>query len=398
MGRKAHLSVQESQVSGPCPYDLKTLEELVCFPTEWRTGRPSASAQELALRLLHVPEPQQREAEVEANRRRLREAAGERAEPRERSFGRVLAVTADGGGGLGLGIAGSEPGRLRENPLGRDGTAEPLQRDPVEELRVCVGPPRVPAEQRELGGRVETVERRRRLEPRDERRQPGRLARVEQVARTDREDRVGLDLSRRAPLAGGLGVASGPEVRQPQVEAHGAALRPERRELLEPTLRAPRPAGEREPDPSLDRAVAPEDARRVATAAVGVEDAGSAQGPGLRVGADAQVEDERRRPLPAATSVVAARQHAGPYGDRRGRHCGDGDEGEDPHPRRHAFHGNAVAILTTCPRSSRASSSTRRPHASCSSATRTPCWSTCAARTSGPAATSPAPSSCRYAS
>ena len=87
-----------------------------------------------------VSEPEQAQPEVEADGRRPREAAGERAEPRERPLGRLLAVAADRGGRLGLGVARRQPGRLGEGALGRARASEPLERDAVEQLRAGVGP------------------------------------------------------------------------------------------------------------------------------------------------------------------------------------------------------------------------------------------------------------------
>ena len=138
---------------------------------------------------------------------------------------------------------------------------------------------------------------------------------MKQIVRAHPEDRVGLDPRRRAPLARGLRIPAGPEVREPEVQAHSAAPRLERGELLQPALCAARPAGEREADPGLQGAVALKDAGRVRAA----ETPRAAQVPGLAIGADAQVQDERRRALATPALVISAGQDSGRRRPRRRR-------------------------------------------------------------------------------
>src|SRR5687768_7525898 len=97
-----------------------------------------ASEVQLPLGVVDAAEPQQEHAEMEAHRGRARELARKRAQPGEGALRGVLAIAADRSGHLGLGVPGRESGGGRVLTLGRKRTAEPLQREAVEQFRPYV--------------------------------------------------------------------------------------------------------------------------------------------------------------------------------------------------------------------------------------------------------------------
>src|SRR2546423_11100663 len=96
---------------------------------------------------------------METDGLRARKRAGERAEARKGEGGPFLVEEADGGGDARLRIARRERGGGRVLPLGRHGSLEPLERDPVEQLRPHVGTPGRPRQRRELRLRRSAGER-----------------------------------------------------------------------------------------------------------------------------------------------------------------------------------------------------------------------------------------------
>ena len=123
----------------------------------------------------------------------------ERAESAERALGSVLVELPHGAGDLRLHVAGIPARRPIEDAPRRDGPPDPLQADAVQEL---LTKPAV------LGGDAERLELTRgrklrdpggRREGGDERRQPAREVRVQQVAGDDGVGRVGLAQNRASP-------------------------------------------------------------------------------------------------------------------------------------------------------------------------------------------------------
>ena len=80
-----------------------------------------------------VPEVNQQEPEVKANRLGAREAAGDRAELGERDRRAVLVVETDGRRDLRLGVAGCQLRSGGEDALGGDWTKRSLEPDPLGE-------------------------------------------------------------------------------------------------------------------------------------------------------------------------------------------------------------------------------------------------------------------------
>jgi sulfur-carrier protein adenylyltransferase/sulfurtransferase len=306
---------------------------------------------------------------VEADGRRLRERAREGAEPRERALRGVLAVAADRSRHAGVHVSGGEGGGGGELPLGRDGPAEPLQREAVEELCADVVAARSPLERAQLRGRRHRGETLRRRELGDEERQPRWRVRMQEVVGANRRRRVGVHPDGRPPGTERLLVAARPEARQADVQLHDAAVWEAAAEPLEPGEAAVGPRGERPSDLRLSRfegrerprrrsktlAGDPEPAALLRVFAPGVEVLAAPERLGLRVRPDAEVEHERRVPRPyvgdsRALIVVFRAQHRYAERDDDGEQSGSGDEGDDPSPGAHrpatiAAHRVGAAIL-----------------------------------------------------
>ena len=197
-----------------------------------------AGEAELALALgectgLGPGQPEQHEAEVEPDRGSVCIALRERAEARERGGRLGLVEAADGCSDLRLRIAGIDSGGCVVLPLGRDATPEPLERDPVQELRVRVLLGRVLGQELELARRREPGEAGRRREARDEQRLAWWESRMQGIVRTLGRHGVRLGGRRSAPGRGRLSAVAGPEVRVAEVEQDERVLRVLLRESLE---------------------------------------------------------------------------------------------------------------------------------------------------------------------
>ena len=128
---------------------------------------------------------------METDGLRVREAANQRAEVRERQGRPVLVVEPDGRGGERLGVGRRESRSRLELAFGRDG-AQRL-------LKGCAAQKPGLNRARRLG------------EARDERREPGRGVRVTEILRAHRRRRVGLDPLCVQPRPGPVGLLAGQE-------------------------------------------------------------------------------------------------------------------------------------------------------------------------------------------
>src|SRR3954468_22188976 len=117
---------------------------------EQGVGRLPVGLLELLARLLDLRRPEQEHPEVEADGLRVREDAGQRAEPAERGRGVCLVEAADRDGDACVGVVRREAGGRGELALGGERPAELLQRGPVEQLRVRAAPRRPRSEGRHL--------------------------------------------------------------------------------------------------------------------------------------------------------------------------------------------------------------------------------------------------------
>src|SRR5438067_6933330 len=243
-----------------------------------------------------------------------------------------LCEPSDCGRNARFGVVRGEACRRGELPLRRDAPAEPLQRDAVEELRPRVRAPRRAGERGQFLGRAQPRDRGRRAEARREGRQPGdRQARMEQVGGVDRCRGIGLRRLGDPPGGNGIGGPPGPVVREPEMELGRRALRRRDDELLQPVEAGVRPPGEGRADPRVERAVAVEDPRCRRALSTVVEHARPAQRRRLWIGAEAEVEQERRKSLPGLrhadrTALLTARLQEGDSDRRAGRGAGRDDD------------------------------------------------------------------------
>ncbi len=315
----------------------KLLQEQSGLTAERRVRAFPSREPELARPSLDLAEPEQQQAEVEADGRGMRELLGQRPEPGERPLRMVLVEAADGCGNLGLGVVRRERGRLCEDPLRRERPSEPLERDPVQKLRPNTPPAR---ERRELTLGSKAREGGGRVEARHERREPAVVAGVEEVVGADRGERVRRGALRLPPGGERSLLPAGPEQRDPEVERDERAVGVARSEPAQPLERPVGPRRHRRPRLGVERVVAGEDRSGCARVPVRVERRSPPQGDSLGVPAHAEVELERR---PAAEtrrrggpSVPSRAEH------NRGCHCtrsGDGDAadgGVDARTRSHA--------------------------------------------------------------
>ena len=138
---------------------------------------------------------------MEAHRRRLRKAPGERAEPGEGLRRATLVKASDRSGDLRLGVAGRElRGGVVLTP-GRESVAEPLESEAVEKLRAGIVAPGASRQSSELGRRLEAGEPGGWAEARHEERLAGREVGMERVVGP--LSRRGVGLRPRGPLPGG---------------------------------------------------------------------------------------------------------------------------------------------------------------------------------------------------
>ena len=137
------------------------------------------------------------------------------------------------------------------------------------------------AQRLELARGRELRQRRRRGERRDERGQPAREVRVEQVPGDDRVRRVRLGLERGAPCLHRIALVR-PQAREAEMELDDRDLRVELRELLEAVERPLRPRGERRADLRLERVVLREERRRLVDLPALVERRARARDPAPR--------------------------------------------------------------------------------------------------------------------
>jgi hypothetical protein len=268
-----------------------------------------------------------------------REAPRERPEARKGGTRATLVEADDGGGDLRFGVSWREGRGCVVLAPCRQRTAEPLEREPVEELGLDV-PPECPApEEGELPRGREAQERLWRREARDEKRPAPREVRVEEVVSSHRRGRVRLDGRGGTPCFDSRSVAARPEAGEAEVQLHEGVTRMPRGELLQALQARVRPAGEQVSDACLDRVVASEDPLRLLAAVRGVEALGATQGDCLRVCANPELEDEGRHalPRPSPTPVLVA------AGDHRERdRSGSGEQGQNGHEYDHARAGAHV--------------------------------------------------------
>ncbi len=279
---------------------------------------------------------------METDGRGARKSARERAETRERRRRVALLVAADRVGDERVDVVRIELERVRERTPRRDGPAEPLQRDPVQEAaaHALVG-----TEGIELRGRRVPLDpiREARREDRQARRELG----VDEVVRADGVRRVRLDVARLAP-GGERTAGARPEAGQADVELDERAAGIERAELLDPIFSG-RPRGERRAELRLERVVTREDAAGLVAAALLVEGRGAPQVARLGVVADPERERERRKPLPRLRLGRRGQRLVGIVGRQHGR-TGDHDRrqrGERSHDESGAATGRHAANLAT---------------------------------------------------
>src|SRR5262249_990567 len=109
------------------------VEENAGLRREGRLRAVGDGKPKLLPRLRKKPQVDEEEPQMEANRLRVREATGERAELREGPFGVILVVATDRGRHLRLGAARVAGGRFGEQSLRRHGPQRGLERDPARE-------------------------------------------------------------------------------------------------------------------------------------------------------------------------------------------------------------------------------------------------------------------------
>ena len=338
---------------------------------------------------------------------------------RERAHRLALRERADGRGGLRDGVLRGERRRGRELPLGRDAAAQLPEREAVAQLRVDVGAARARGEDAQLAG---GARRRRKAEAETMRRQVRRDLRVEDVLGGHRLRRVGeLRLSTRCSCRDGVGRAARPEERPAEMELRERAPRVRRDEPLQRVEAAVRPArrrrrrsarrrewyrakiasGRRRALPCR-RSVSPRaERRRLGVAAdAEVEASAAAALPRLRHRAAAAVVVSPRVWSQVTATVPATASAAASRDDRRA-HAPGRSSARQPSPRaRTAIFPKVMPTYRELlaagagrdrrgRRRARARAPRRRPSRRSSS--------TCASPTSGPRATSPAPSTCRAA-
>ena len=283
---------------------------------------------------------------MESDRCGFRERARERPESGERARGLALVEETDSGCHSSLGVGRPSPGGRREDALRGDLPAEPLQRDAVEEPVRDGSPLRAAFERGELRGGREAPDRGRDFGDGNEDRKVAREVRVEQVGCRDGVGGVRFGVDRRLPR-GPLSSHAGPELRDPEVQLHGCTLRMETRQLGEARDRLVGPAAERFADSRLERVEAGEPLCGLGPLAGLVQPQTSAKVDRLPVGANAEVERQRRgsrtglRRCRCRLVRVAARRGGDP-GDGGSDHEGQpGDDERDPGA---GAHGRTVAV------------------------------------------------------
>ncbi len=217
------------------------------------------------------------------------EPPGQRAEPAERSLGRVLVELPDGRRDLRLWVRGCPPRGLLEGLPSRDRSSNALEPDAVQEQLADATALRAPAKRLELAARRKLHDFRRRGERWDEARKTARELRVEEIAGEDRVGRVGLGFDRRPPR--GFRVATlRPQASEAEVELNCGVLRVELRQLLDSVERALRPGCERRPDLRLERIVSVEESGGLLELSLCVERAASDEVARLGIVAEPQSE------------------------------------------------------------------------------------------------------------
>ena len=131
---------------------------------------------------------------MEPDRRLVGVRTRERAEAAERALGSVLVELPDGAGDLRLDVAGVPARRPIEDARRRDRPPDPLEADAVQQLLAKAAVLGGDAERLELAGGRKLRDPGGRGEGGDERREPAREVRVQQVAGDDGVGRVGLRL------------------------------------------------------------------------------------------------------------------------------------------------------------------------------------------------------------
>ena len=289
-----------------------------------------------------VADPEQEHAEVEADGLRTREAARERAQPGEGEPPAAILVEAgDGGGGQRLGIGRCAPQRVVERTPRRDGPAELLERDAVAKRRFDrrARPRLRPSE---LLRGLERGEPLREGSLGDEERQPGREAGVEDVARAAPRTAC------RAAPASRRGTRRAPAPRRParRRRSRGCSRTTARsRGSARSRASVSRPRREREPDARLRPSRSARTAARPRRARRPRRASPRAGGPAPRVGAHAEVEEERGR-LGGLRRGVVARQRDGAERHRTGRRGDRGDDEPHAQARAHALRSRRELIAT----------------------------------------------------
>src|SRR5688572_29136512 len=115
------------------PYLRELVEKPSSFECDPASRLARAGQPQLPFRLLDVALPEQQDAQMEAHRRRLREPARQRTEPRERPRRIALLVPADGVCHERVDVVRRHPQRFGEGLARGDRVAEALERDSVQD-------------------------------------------------------------------------------------------------------------------------------------------------------------------------------------------------------------------------------------------------------------------------